>query len=113
MAGRSRKRHQKRHLEFCYRVLRDQEDGGSNPLAPTNFLTVRDLWNAGPPGGALGDRSSIRGQFTKKKERDRAMLSKRACLVSRRFARLLVRRLDISKIFISVEATFMLWSRRF
>ena len=35
MVLESRKRHQMRHLDVLYRLLRDQEVGGSNPLAPT------------------------------------------------------------------------------
>jgi hypothetical protein len=37
MAVESRKRHQMRHLDVLYRLLRDQEVDGSNPLLPRNF----------------------------------------------------------------------------
>jgi hypothetical protein len=33
----SRKRHQMRHLDVLYRLLRGQGVGGSNPFAPTTF----------------------------------------------------------------------------
>ena len=35
MVVESRKRHQMRHLDVLYRLLRDQEVYGSNPFAPT------------------------------------------------------------------------------
>ena len=40
MVLESRKRHQMRHLDVFYRLLRDQEVGGSNPLAPTTYPTT-------------------------------------------------------------------------
>lgn len=41
MVVESRKRHQMRHLDVLYRLLRDQEVGASNPLAPIKVLEVR------------------------------------------------------------------------
>ena len=38
MVVQSGKRHQMRHLDVFYRLLRDQEVDGSNPFAPTNLL---------------------------------------------------------------------------
>jgi hypothetical protein len=37
MVVESRKRHQMRHLDVLYGLLRDQEVDGSNPFAPTIF----------------------------------------------------------------------------
>ena len=38
MVVQSGKRHEMRHLDVFYRLLRDQEVDGSNPFAPTNLL---------------------------------------------------------------------------
>jgi hypothetical protein len=35
-------------------LVRDQEDGGSNPLAPTNPFATRNLWTVRPPGAKPG-----------------------------------------------------------
>src|SRR5437667_11569603 len=43
MVVESRKRHQMRHLDVLYRLLRDQEVGGSNPLAPTTSFRANNL----------------------------------------------------------------------
>lgn len=43
MIVESRKRHQMRHLDVLHRLLRDQEVGGSSPLAPTTYPEVNQL----------------------------------------------------------------------
>src|SRR5262249_26411433 len=39
------------------RLVRDQEVGGSNPLAPTNPFATSNLWNVRPLGKRPGGRS--------------------------------------------------------
>ena len=41
-----RMRHHQNDLEFFETMVRDQEDGGSNPLAPTNFIGTSNLQHA-------------------------------------------------------------------
>jgi hypothetical protein len=43
MVVEPRKRHQMRHLDVLYRLLRDQEVDGSNPFAPTNSFGTNEL----------------------------------------------------------------------
>ena len=43
MVGKSRKRHQMRHLGVFYRLFRDQEVEGSNPFAPNTSLKFNNF----------------------------------------------------------------------
>ena len=70
MVGKSRKRHQMRHLGVFYRLFRDQEVEGSNPFAPNtslkfnNFMLLsltRPTLRFGRESGKKGDDSAHGG----------------------------------------------------
>ena len=66
MVAESRKRHQMRHLDVLYRLLRDQEVDGSNPFAPTILqaqTSDRKVFSMGSQGLRCLSRSRKEHRF--------------------------------------------------